>query len=69
MNARSESRYSIRFQLVLAVNGVLLLLVGAFVVYDYFQELNDRFDEKKTALEEEAKTLLPGCGALATTPR
>jgi sigma-B regulation protein RsbU (phosphoserine phosphatase) len=45
---------------VLAVNGVLLLLVGAFLVYDYSQELNDRFDEKKTALEEEAKTLLPG---------
>ncbi len=35
------------------------MLVGIFLVYDYTLELNDRFDEKKTALEEEAKTLLP----------
>ena len=59
MKARSSPRHSIRFQLVAAVNGVLLMLVGAFLVYDYTRELHDRLDEKKTALEEEAKTLLP----------
>lgn len=51
---------SIRFRLIVAVNSILFLFAVAFLVYDYGREINDRFDEKKTALEEEAKTLLPG---------
>jgi len=50
---------SIRFQLLLAVNGTLAVLVGVLLAYDYASELAERFADKRVALEEEAKTLLP----------
>lgn len=58
-NHPRKSTRSIRFQLVIAVNSVLLLFAIAFLVFDYGRELRHRFDEKKTSLQEEAKTLLP----------
>ncbi len=39
---------------------MLLLLVVALLMSDYRRALNDRFNEKETALQEVAKTLLPG---------
>ncbi len=64
MNTNPTSRKSrlrsIRFQLVLAVNGVLFLFVLGFLTFDYARQLGERLDDKKTALQEEAKTLLPG---------
>ena len=49
-----------RFRLILAVDGILFILALAFLVFDYQRELTSRIFEKKTALQEEAKTLLPG---------
>ena len=57
---------SIRFQLVLAVNSVLVLFATTLLVFDYGQELSHRFEEKQTSLREEAKTLLPSVLHLRT---
>ena len=50
---------SIRFQLLLAINALLAFFVIAFLAFDYRRELSERIDDKRVALEEEAKTLLP----------
>ena len=50
---------SIRWRLLLAVNLPLAALVAVFLVYDYSQELSQRLEHKRIALEEEAKTILP----------
>ena len=54
------STRSLRFQLVLAVNSVLIVLLVGLVIVDYQRALKTRLAEKKTALQEEAKALLPG---------
>lgn len=51
---------SIRFQLLAAVNGTLVVIVAIFLAYDYRREFTARMRVKQIALEEEAKTLLPG---------
>mgnify|MGYP002621911084 FL=1 len=51
---------SIRFQLLAAVNGTLVVIVAIFLAYDYQREFAARMSVKQIALEEEAKTLLPG---------
>ncbi len=56
---RRSSRRSIRSQLLTAVNMPLLALVGIFLVFDYQREMFERVENKRIALEEEAKTLLP----------
>jgi len=50
---------SIRFQLLLAINVPLAVLATIFLVYDFRRELSDRVVEKRIALDEEAKTMLP----------
>ncbi len=50
---------SIRMQLLLAVNLPLAALATLFLVYDFRREMSDRVAEKKIALDEEAKTMLP----------
>lgn len=49
----------IRTQLWLAVNVPLAVLVVLFLAYDYRRELAERWDDKRIALDDEAKTLLP----------
>lgn len=48
---------SIRSRLLLVVNLPLAALVVIFLVYDYSRELAQRLEDKRIALEEEAKTL------------
>lgn len=50
---------NIRFQLLIAVNTAMAILLLAFLILDYNREIADRVAEKCVALEEEAKTLLP----------
>lgn len=50
---------SISFQLLLAVNLPLAVLATLFLVYDFRREISDRVVEKRIALDEEAKTILP----------
>jgi len=50
---------SIRFRLLAAVNAAMALLLLVFVVVDYYREIADRVAQTHTALEDEAKTLLP----------
>src|SRR5690606_8967425 len=56
----NSNSWSIRAQLVLAVNSVLLLIVVGFLTIDHQRVLVGRFADKTTSLQEEAKTLLPG---------
>lgn len=51
--------WSIRLQLVLFVNLVMGVAVVGFLAYDYRAELAERLKDKRIALDEEAKTLLP----------
>ncbi len=46
-------------QLLLWVNGAWFILAAVFLVYDYRSELKDRLEEKRIALHEESKTLMP----------
>ncbi len=46
-------------QLLLWVNGAWFVLAAVFLVYDYRSELSDRMEDKRIALHEEAKTLMP----------
>ncbi len=57
--ARLRRPRTIRFQLLLGVNGTMALLLLVFLILDYYREITDRVAEKHVALEEEAKTLLP----------
>ena len=50
---------SIRFQLLLAVNLPLAVLATLFLVIEFRREMSDRVAEKRTALDEEAKAMLP----------
>ena len=52
-------RTTIRFQLLAAVNIVLAGFVVLFLIMDYRRDLAERLEDKRVALEEEAKTLLP----------
>lgn len=56
---RRTERKTIGFQLLVAVNSTLAVVLALFLVYDYRREFADRLNEKHIALEEEAKTLLP----------
>ena len=60
-NALTPSRRlrTIRFQLLFAVNLPLAVLVAIGLIYDYRNEMTERLDEVRVALEDEAKTLLP----------
>lgn len=58
------SHWTIRTQLLLAVNATLIGLVAVFLVLEYQEQLRDRLVEKRVALEEEAKTLLPAVDQL-----
>ncbi len=50
---------SLRTQLLVMINVPLAVLVAVFLVYDFRREMTDRMREKRIALEEEAKTILP----------
>jgi sigma-B regulation protein RsbU (phosphoserine phosphatase) len=50
---------TIRSRLLLAVNLPLAALLAVFLAYDYSRELGQRLEDKRIALEEEAKTILP----------
>ena len=56
---RGWLRPTVRSRLLLAVNLPLAVLAAFFLAYDYAHELARRVDNKRIALEEEAKTLLP----------
>lgn len=47
------------FQLLVTVNGAMAVLVAAFLVLDYRREFSGRLEQKRVALQEEAKTILP----------
>ena len=60
-SAKSQHRtWGIGSQLLFSVNGVLLLLVAIFLTYDYQRGMGARLEDKRIALQEEAKTLMPG---------
>ena len=50
---------TLRSCLLLAVNLPVAALGIAFLAYDYTQELSQRLDSKRIALEEEAKSIFP----------
>jgi serine phosphatase RsbU (regulator of sigma subunit) len=54
-----QPKPTVRSRLLLAVNLPLAALLAVFLAYDYSRELGQRLDEKRIALEEEAKTMLP----------
>lgn len=56
---RQRSPRPIRSQLLVAVNGSLAVVAVMFLGYDYRREFNERLEEKRIALEEEAKTMMP----------
>lgn len=49
---------SIAMQLLIAVNGICVVLLLLFVAYDYQQALRQRLSEKQIALQEEAMIML-----------
>ena len=53
-----ESRRSISTRLLLAVNGICLVLLLLFFVHDHRQETKRRFSDKRIALQEEAVIML-----------
>lgn len=55
----ARTKPTIRSRLLLSVNLPLAALVAVFLVYDYSRELGQRLEDKRIALEEEAKTVLP----------
>ncbi len=57
---------SLRFRMIAAVNGVLFIAVGVYLYHDYTRVLKERITERRIALTEEAKTLLPGIVQLAS---
>lgn len=52
------------FQLLLVVNGVMAILLAVLLTLDYRRELSDRLEQKRIALQEEAKTMLPAVSRL-----
>lgn len=56
--AKASTR-TLGFQLLAAMNLTVGVLVALFLVHDYRRDMTNRLAEKHTALQEEAKTLLP----------
>lgn len=54
-----HSTWSIGSQLLLSVNGILILVAIMFLTYDYQRGVMSRVADKRIALDEEAKTLTP----------
>jgi len=52
---------SLRAQLLLSVNVVLLVLLAIFLGYDYHREMQLRLRQRQSALQEEADSLLQAC--------
>jgi sigma-B regulation protein RsbU (phosphoserine phosphatase) len=63
-DSKRRPHQSIRSKLLLTVNLVLGLGLGLLLTLDYRSELNQRINEKQTAIHEEAITLLPSVLAL-----
>ncbi len=59
MQGKRKAR-SLFWRLLVGVNVVLALILGLFALWDYRSTADALFREKRTALQEEAKTLLPG---------
>jgi sigma-B regulation protein RsbU (phosphoserine phosphatase) len=53
-----QRRPSIAMQLLIAVNGICVVLLLLFVAYDYQQALRQRLSEKQISLQEEAMIML-----------
>ncbi len=51
--------WSLRTQLLSALNIPLILLAAVYLTYDFRREMSERTREKWVALDEEAKTILP----------
>ena len=58
--------WPVRRQLLVTVNTALFLFVVLFLAIDYRRELSARVEQKRVALQEEAKTLLPAVQRLRT---
>lgn len=56
---KSRKQFSLRFQLLSAVNVVLLAGLAVVLVFDYRSETTERLGDKQTALHDEAALLLP----------
>ena len=67
--ARQPPVRTIACQLLVVVNLTMALLVALLLLLDYCRELNVRVHQKRIALEEEAKTLLPAVTGLARNGR
>ena len=59
MMKRAKPR-SIRFHILVGVNGTLAVLLAALLAYEYRRELTDRIAEKHSALQEEATLIAEG---------
>lgn len=55
---------SFRFQLLIAVNSAMALLLAVFLSVDYQREIVNRVSDKHVSLVEEAQTLLPATSHL-----
>lgn len=65
MNVKYWNRLPIRRQLLLAVNGLLLLVVVLFLFVGHGLRIRDARHEKRIALSEEAKTIYESIDAIA----
>ncbi|MFO7898727.1 MAG: SpoIIE family protein phosphatase, partial [Planctomycetota bacterium] len=60
--------YSLRFHLLFGLNLAVVLILAAFAAWDYHNEWQTQLSEKRIALRDEAKTLLPGIRGRAGDP-
>lgn len=61
---RGKNPPTLGYQLLVIVNSAMAVLLVAFLVLDYRRELGDRLEQKRIALQEEAKTILPAVSRL-----
>lgn len=61
---RRKQPPTLRFQLILIVNGAMAILLVVLLTLDYRRELSVRLEQKRVALEAEAKTMLPAISRL-----
>jgi len=57
---QAKRRHSLRFDLLFGLNAAVVLSLAAFMAWEYHNEWQTHLREKRTALEDEAQTLLPG---------
>lgn len=67
-DTQSEPKRSVLFRLALAINFIMVIAVGGFVLFDYFREIDQRLVARQAGLRREAMFIHQGVRQIRMNP-